>query len=349
MQARRSRSLRRGSYSIRIPAIPRCRSRAPPEVAAYWALLERDYDEGCGSVFIFDRQSLKRRYKVKAKPEVYWHTKTLFHDEAEEEILANVTDIGNHLIGLVSGPTGWRSHKHKTLNRKYSARIKARLLAVASPRSGLRGPRLLADGARAPGLAQRPVETSLLLVVERIVELLQRRAHAHHRKQHDVEAIRCSGEATHGAQQRIGGAGTGNKLRHGGRVQPQRFHARALRFARWRRAGLGAPVGDPRSTLPGRRLIATQAPLLFVGERVVEVLERQAKREERIVHDPDPILDGIEPFRESRGHEGGASGVDPVDRLHQGSPQLFKHIPLRCTRPDGAFDPLDQRIRVGGR
>src|SRR6516225_8539988 len=265
MQARRSRSLRRGSYSIRIPAIPRCRSRAPPEVAAYWALLERDYDEGCGSVFIFDRQSLKRRYKVKANPEVYWHTKTLFHDEAEEEILANVTDIGNHLIGLVSGPTGWRSHKHKTLNRKYSARIEARLLAVASPRSGLRGPRLLADGARAPGLAQRPVETSL---------------------QHDVEAIRCSGEATHGAQQRIGGAGTGNKLRHGGRVQPQRFHARALRFARWRRAsnrihdpvrnsrrrlgaGLGAPVGDTRSTLPGLRLIATQAPLLFVGERVV--------------------------------------------------------------------------------
>src|SRR6516162_528409 len=50
--------------------------------------------------------------------------------------------------------------------------------AVASPRSGLRGPRLLADGTRAPDLAQRPVETGLLLVVERIVELLQRRAHA---------------------------------------------------------------------------------------------------------------------------------------------------------------------------
>ena len=164
------------------PGHPKVSFTRAPEVAAYWALLERDYDEGRGSVFIFDRQSLKRRYKVKANPEVYWHTKTLFHDEAEEEILANVTDIGNHLIGLVSGPTGWRSHKHKTLNRKYSARIEARLLAVASPRSGLRGPRLLADGARAPGLAQRPVETSLLLVVERIVELLQRRGHAHHRK-----------------------------------------------------------------------------------------------------------------------------------------------------------------------
>jgi len=52
------------------------------------------------------RQSLERRYKVEANPKVYWYTKKLFHDEAEEEIWANVIDIGNHLIGLVSGPTG---------------------------------------------------------------------------------------------------------------------------------------------------------------------------------------------------------------------------------------------------
>src|SRR5262249_11580101 len=71
-----------------------------------------------------------RRYKVVANPKVYWHTKTLFHDEAEEEIWANVIDIGNHLIGLVSGPTGWRSHEHKTLNRKYRAGIEARLLLL---------------------------------------------------------------------------------------------------------------------------------------------------------------------------------------------------------------------------
>ena len=60
--------------------------------------------KAAGSVFIFDRQSLERRYKVEANPQVYWHTNTLFHDEAEEEIWANVTDIGNHLIGIVSGP-----------------------------------------------------------------------------------------------------------------------------------------------------------------------------------------------------------------------------------------------------
>jgi hypothetical protein len=93
-------------------------------------LLERDDDEGRGSVFIFDRQSLERRYKVEANPEVDWHTKTLFHDEAEEEIWANVIDIGNHLIGLVSGPTCRRSHKHKTLNHEYRSQVEARLLLL---------------------------------------------------------------------------------------------------------------------------------------------------------------------------------------------------------------------------
>ena len=109
------------------PGHPKVSFTRSPEVAAYWALLERDDDEGRGSVFIFDRQSLERRYKVEANPEVDWHTKTLFHDEAEEEIWANVIDIGNHLIGLVSGPTCCRSHKHETLNREYGAGIEARL------------------------------------------------------------------------------------------------------------------------------------------------------------------------------------------------------------------------------
>src|SRR5262245_40013711 len=105
------------------PGQPTVSFTRSPEVAAYFALLERDNDEGRGSVFICDRQSLERRYKIEANPEVDWHTKTLFHDEAEEEIWANVIDIGNHLIGLVSGPTGWRSHKHKTLNHEVEARL----------------------------------------------------------------------------------------------------------------------------------------------------------------------------------------------------------------------------------
>jgi hypothetical protein len=58
----------------------------------------RDNDEGRGSIFILDRQSLERRYKIDANPEVYWHSKTRFHDEAEEEIWDNVVDVGNHLL-----------------------------------------------------------------------------------------------------------------------------------------------------------------------------------------------------------------------------------------------------------
>jgi hypothetical protein len=108
------------------PGDPKVSFTRSAEVAAYWALMERDDDEGRGSVFIFDRQSLERRYKIEAIPEVYWLTNTLFHDEAEEEIWANVTDIGNYLVGLVSAPTGWRSHKHKMLTRKWSARIETR-------------------------------------------------------------------------------------------------------------------------------------------------------------------------------------------------------------------------------
>jgi hypothetical protein len=72
------------------------------ECAAYWALMTRDNDEGRGSIFIFDRQSLERRYRIEATPEVYWHTETLFHDEAEEEIWGNVIDVRDHLIGLLA-------------------------------------------------------------------------------------------------------------------------------------------------------------------------------------------------------------------------------------------------------
>ena len=78
------------------------------EVAAYWAMIRRDDDEGRGSILIFDRRSLERRYKINANPEPYWRTKTTFHDESEEEILYDVVDVGNHLIDLVFGPKNGR-------------------------------------------------------------------------------------------------------------------------------------------------------------------------------------------------------------------------------------------------
>jgi hypothetical protein len=100
------------------------------EVAAYWALLERDDDEGRGSILILDRQSLEHRYRIEANPEPIWYSKTSFHDEAEEEIFDNVVDVSNHLVGFVSGPTIRRSHRTKTFNRERTKEIEARLLKL---------------------------------------------------------------------------------------------------------------------------------------------------------------------------------------------------------------------------
>jgi hypothetical protein len=104
------------------------------EVAAYWASIKRDCDEGRGSILIFDRQSLERRYKVVPNPEVYWHSKTLFHDEAEEEIWETVTDVHDHLIGFVSGPTARRSRGDIERARKWrnEMEVKCRLLSLCN-------------------------------------------------------------------------------------------------------------------------------------------------------------------------------------------------------------------------
>jgi hypothetical protein len=97
-----------------------------PKVAAYWALLKRDDDEGRGSILVCDRQSLASRYKIKCNPQVYWHSDTTFHDEAEERIFDNVTKIGDHLIGIVSGPTVKLSQRNEILNRECEPMMEAR-------------------------------------------------------------------------------------------------------------------------------------------------------------------------------------------------------------------------------
>ena len=109
---------------VGVPVV--CLTRSP-EVAAYWALLKRDNDEGRGSIFVFDRQSLASRYEITCNPEVYWHSDTTFHDEAEELIFEDVTKIGDHLIGIVSGPTVKLSQRDKILNREWETMMEARL------------------------------------------------------------------------------------------------------------------------------------------------------------------------------------------------------------------------------
>src|SRR6516225_3596125 len=119
-----------------------------PEVAAYWALLKRDDDEGRGSIMVCDRQSLASRYKIKCNPQVYWHSDTTFHDEAEEQIFDNVTKIGDHLIGIVSGPTDQAFAETKILNREFEKMMEARLqqLECQMIPSGKRGARPASAG-----------------------------------------------------------------------------------------------------------------------------------------------------------------------------------------------------------
>src|SRR2546429_2728784 len=83
----------------------------------------------------------------------------------------------------------------------------------------------------------------LLFGIERVI-LLQHRTHAHHHKQHDVEAILCSRKARHGIiQVRIARTGAGDKLCHGDRSLPQRFQTCTLLLVRGGRDCLHSPIG----------------------------------------------------------------------------------------------------------
>jgi hypothetical protein len=75
-----------------------------------------------------------------------------------------------------------------------------------------------------------------------------------------------------------------NLARCGSPGRAARSIARMLELAS--DAYLGALAGDVCSNLARIRFIAAQAPLRFVGKRVVEALERQADGEQRIMHRP---------------------------------------------------------------
>ena len=108
-----------------------------PEIAAYFALLERDSDEGLGAILIFDRQSLRCRYRIEPWHDDFWDDETGRRDEMEERVWGNVTDIGHHLIGLVTEPTTCCSKELKPHSRAFQERIRARLLGIdpGKPRS----------------------------------------------------------------------------------------------------------------------------------------------------------------------------------------------------------------------
>lgn len=110
------------------PGEPTVSFTRSPETAAYWALLQRNYDEGHGAILIFDRQSLRCRYSIEPYHDVICDDEMGRNDEAEERIWRrHVIDVGKHLIGIVFGPTTQCSDAHKKHNREYTTRMEARL------------------------------------------------------------------------------------------------------------------------------------------------------------------------------------------------------------------------------
>jgi hypothetical protein len=72
-----------------------------PEVAAYWADVPRDDDEGRGAVFVFNRQSLAARYRIEPFHDPIWDTPTSLKDEMEERVWLTNIVVAPHLIGFV--------------------------------------------------------------------------------------------------------------------------------------------------------------------------------------------------------------------------------------------------------
>jgi len=91
-----------------------------PEVGADFAMLERDDDEGRGAILIFDRESLRHRYRIEPFCSI---GRTGRFSEMEEIIREDLIDVGRHLIGLVTTPGIYRPQRVKQLNRRHRLRL----------------------------------------------------------------------------------------------------------------------------------------------------------------------------------------------------------------------------------
>jgi hypothetical protein len=101
--------------------------------------MPRDNDEVQGAILILDRRTLHKQHKLEPNPEPYWHTDTIFHDEAEEEVREDIT-IAQHLLGFVLATPDPRAPKKPWLNPKrrkglykaYETQVAARLRGLTS-------------------------------------------------------------------------------------------------------------------------------------------------------------------------------------------------------------------------
>jgi hypothetical protein len=69
-----------------------------PDAAAYWAMGDRDDDEGRGAVLVFDRDRLNVKYRLELTDD------SLYIAEQEELILWRDVSLGVGLIGIISEP-----------------------------------------------------------------------------------------------------------------------------------------------------------------------------------------------------------------------------------------------------
>jgi hypothetical protein len=93
-------------------------------VAAHWAALPRDDEEQAGTILVFDRRSLRARYKLEcvnngwqAEPSKFNEFWRAAHDECEEQVWGRNIEIAPHLIGLISAPIEPRSRKGRAIKR----------------------------------------------------------------------------------------------------------------------------------------------------------------------------------------------------------------------------------------
>jgi hypothetical protein len=98
-----------------------CFSRSP-EVAAFSATLPRDDDEGSGAILIFDRASLKTRYKLECYADGWLRDGQIAH-EFEERVYVRDVEIGSHLIGLVTAPKASLTSKARAFRRAAAQRL----------------------------------------------------------------------------------------------------------------------------------------------------------------------------------------------------------------------------------
>jgi hypothetical protein len=98
-----------------------CFSRSP-EVAAFSATLPREDGEGSGAIMVFDRASLKTRYKLECYAD-RWLRDGHTVNEFEERVYVRDIEISSHLIGLVTTPKASVTSKGRAFRRAAAIRL----------------------------------------------------------------------------------------------------------------------------------------------------------------------------------------------------------------------------------